>query len=49
MGFALLIYSDNEAIAIEARASVDRGIGEVNNEASITGSKDAFNENLILM
>ena len=45
MGFALLIYSDNEAIAIEARATVDRGIGEVNNEASITGSKDAFNEN----
>ncbi len=48
MGFALIIFSDNEsekAIAIEARATVDRGIGEVNNEASITGSKDAFNEN----
>lgn len=48
MGFALILFSDNEsekAIAIEARASVDRGIGEVNNEASITGSKDAFNEN----
>lgn len=45
MGFALLIFSDNEALAIEARASVDRGIPEVSNEASITGSKDAFNEN----
>ena len=48
MGFALILFSDNEsekAIAIEARATVDRGIGEVNNEASITGSKDAFNEN----
>ena len=45
MGFALLVYSDNEAIVIEARSSVDRGIPEVSNEASITGSKDAFNEN----
>ena len=45
MGFALLLFSDNEAIAIEARATVDRGISTVNNEASITGSKDAFNEN----
>src|SRR5699024_3576765 len=45
MGFALILFSDKEAIAIESRASVDRGIGEVNNEASITGSKDAFNEN----
>ena len=48
MGFALILFNDNEsekAIAIEARATVDRGIGEVNNEASITGSKDAFNEN----
>src|SRR5699024_6910970 len=48
MGFALILFSDNEsekAIAIEARATVDRGIPIVNNEASITGSKDAFNEN----
>lgn len=45
MGFALILFSDTEAIAIEARATVDRGIPIVNNEASITGSKDAFNEN----
>ena len=48
MGFALILFSDNEsekAIAIEARATIDRGIPIVNNEASITGSKDAFNEN----
>ena len=48
MGFALILFSDNEAekaIAIEARATVDRGISTVSNEASITGSKDAFNEN----
>ena len=48
MGFALILFNDNEsekAIAIEARATVDRGIPIVNNEASITGSKDAFNEN----
>ena len=45
MGFALILFSDTEAIAIEARATVDRGIPLVSNESSITGSKDAFNEN----
>ena len=45
MGFVLIIFSDSKCIAIEARATVDRGIGAVSNEASITGSKDAFNEN----
>ena len=45
MGFALLLFSNEEAIAIEARATVDRGIPLVSNESSITGSKDAFNEN----
>ena len=45
MGFVLIVFSDTKCIAIEARSSIDRGIPEVNNEASITGSKDAFNEN----
>ena len=45
MGFALIIFSNSKCIAIEARATVDRGVAVVNNEASITGSKDAFNEN----
>ena len=45
MGFVLILFSDTKCIAIEARATVDRGIPIVNNEASITGSKDAFNEN----
>ena len=44
MGFILLIF-DNKALAIEARSNLDRGIGEVSNESTITGSKDAFNEN----
>ena len=44
MGFALILY-DNKAIAIEARSTLDRGIGEVSNESTIMGSKDAFNEN----
>ena len=45
MGFVLILFSDTKCIAIEARATVDRCIPIVNNEASITGSKDAFNEN----
>ena len=45
MGFVLIIFSNTKAIAIEARASIDRGIPSVSNEASITGSKDAFSEN----
>ena len=44
MGFILLIF-DNKALAIEAKSNLDRGIGEVSNESTITGSKDAFNEN----
>lgn len=45
MGFALIIFSDTEAIAIEARATLDRGIPEVSNESTVMGSKDAFSEN----
>lgn len=44
-GFALLIYEEGKAIAIEAKASLDRGIGEASNESTIRGSKDSFNEN----
>ena len=44
-GFALLIYEEEKGIAIEAKASLDRGIGEANSESTIRGSKDAFNEN----
>ncbi len=45
MGFALIVFSNTEAIAIEARATVDRGISTVDNESTVMGSKDAFNEN----
>ena len=43
-GFALIIYQD-EALAIEAKATLDRGINEANSEITIRGSKDSFNEN----
>ena len=45
MGFALLIFSKTKCLAIEARATVDRGIPSVSNESTVMGSKDAFNEN----
>src|SRR5699024_5805668 len=35
MGFALIVFSDTEAIAIEARATVDRGISTVDNESTV--------------
>ncbi len=44
-GFALLLYEEEKAIAIEAKADLDRGINESDNEATTRGSKDAFNEN----
>jgi len=44
-GFALLVYEENKAIAIEAKANLDRGIPIADNETSIRGSKDGFNEN----
>ncbi len=44
-GFALLVYDENKALAIEAKADLDRGVPESNNESSVRGSKDAFNEN----
>ena len=44
-GFALLIYQEGKAIAIEAKANLDRGVSSAENESTTSGSKDAFNEN----
>ncbi len=43
-GFTILIYND-EIIAIETKASLDRSISEPTSEPTIKGPKDAFNEN----
>lgn len=44
-GFALIVYDENKALAIEAKASLDRGISNSESESTVRGSKDAFNEN----
>lgn len=44
-GFALLVYDEKKAMAIEAKADLDRGIGQSDSESTVRGSKDAFNEN----
>ncbi len=43
-GFALLLFN-KEILAIEAKASIDRGIGVSEMESVILGPRDAFNEN----
>lgn len=43
-GFALVI-KENQIIAFECRANLDRGVSEPSSEPSIRGSKDAFTEN----
>ncbi len=43
-GFTILIYN-NEIIAFETRASLDRSISEPTSEPTIKGPKDSFNEN----
>lgn len=43
-GFCLILV-DNKFIAVEMRASIDRGIPTTDSEVSIVGPKDAFNEN----
>lgn len=43
-GFTIIIYN-NEIIAIETKANIDRGINEPSSEPTIKGPKDAFNEN----
>jgi len=44
-GYTIIYISDNEVFAIETRATLDRGISEVNSEISIRGPKDSFTEN----
>jgi len=44
-GFCILIINQKIAIAIETKASLDRGINTASDEVSIYGPKDAFNEN----
>lgn len=43
-GFTIIIFND-EIIAIETKASLDRAISEPTGEPTIKGPKDAFNEN----
>ena len=43
-GFCLILV-ENRFIAIEMRASIDRGINTADSEVSIIGPKDSFNEN----
>ena len=43
-GFSIIIYHD-ECIALETRATLDRGVNEPTSEPTIKGPKDAFNEN----
>ena len=43
-GFCLILV-DNKFIAVEMRASIDRGVPTTDSEVSIVGPKDAFNEN----
>ncbi len=43
-GFCILIV-ENRFIAVEARATLDRGINTTDSEVSIVGPKDSFNEN----
>ncbi len=43
-GFTILIYND-EYIALETRAKLDRAISEPTSEPTVKGPKDSFNEN----
>lgn len=43
-GFCIIIV-ENRFIAVEARATLDRGINTTDSEVSIVGPKDSFNEN----
>ncbi|MEG2283214.1 MAG: spore germination protein [Bacilli bacterium] len=44
-GYAILIIDKDNIMAIEVRASLDRGIPDATSEQSIQGPKDAFTEN----
>jgi len=43
-GFCLILVN-NKFIAVEMRASIDRGVNSADSEVSIVGPKDSFNEN----
>ena len=43
-GFTILVYND-EYIALETRAKLDRAISEPTSEPTVKGPKDSFNEN----
>lgn len=44
-GYTIIYIDDENVIAIETRAILDRGISEVNSELSVRGPKDSFTEN----
>ena len=43
-GFTIIICN-NELVALETKAIIDRGVNEPTSEPTIKGPKDAFNEN----
>lgn len=45
LGFTIVIINNSKIIAIETKANIDRSITESEIEGSISGPKDAFNEN----
>lgn len=45
-GYTVLVIDDSYMLAIETKATLDRGITEAEVENSIAGPKDAFGENL---
>lgn len=44
-GYTIIYLDDNKVFALEARASLDRGISTIESEVSIRGPKDSFCEN----
>lgn len=44
----IIIINDSEIIAVETRASLDRGVSSSSVEVALTGPKDSFTENFII-
>ncbi len=44
-GYTIVITNNQEIFGVETKMSLDRGIGEAQNEQSLQGPKDAFTEN----
>lgn len=44
-GYTIVLSKEEDAIAIETKANLDRGIPEANSEQTLLGAKDAFCEN----